>query len=401
MRKILHLGGASSQIPAIKYAVESGYKVITCDYLPDNPGHKYSHEYYNVSTTNIEKVFQLAQSLNIDGIASYASDPAAPTVGYVAERLGLPGPGEKAAKILADKGLFRKMMREIGMRTPAYKLFPNPKEACKYLKHQNKSMMIKPVDSSGSKGVFRFNGTEDINALIEEAFKYSRKNEIIIEEYISSDSTQIQGEGFVIEGSVVFTIFGDQKLSEFNPTVPASTSLPSRHSRENLKLFQEMVIKAIQGSGFQNGGLNIEIIQDIEGHFHLLELGPRNGGNFMPQLVKRSTGVNLVHLCIDNAMGKEIETITSKHVLPHTQLILHSSKSGRYRSLSYNQNIANHIVEEYIYKNVGDEIHAYRGSQDVIGVLILDVQGIGSPKERNLSIEDHIDLRIDEEGIYI
>jgi len=54
MKKILMLGGSHFQVPAIKKAVEMGYHVITCDYLPDNPGHKYSHEYHNVSTTDKE-----------------------------------------------------------------------------------------------------------------------------------------------------------------------------------------------------------------------------------------------------------------------------------------------------------------------------------------------------------
>ena len=42
MKKILMLGGAMQQIPAIKCAKELGYYVITCDYLPENEGHKYA-----------------------------------------------------------------------------------------------------------------------------------------------------------------------------------------------------------------------------------------------------------------------------------------------------------------------------------------------------------------------
>ena len=50
MKKILMIGGSHFQIPAIKYARDAGYYVITADYSVNNPGHKYSHEYYNVST---------------------------------------------------------------------------------------------------------------------------------------------------------------------------------------------------------------------------------------------------------------------------------------------------------------------------------------------------------------
>lgn len=50
-----------------------GYYVITCDYLPNNPGHQYAHEYYNVSTTDKEAVYELAKRLQVDGVVAYAS----------------------------------------------------------------------------------------------------------------------------------------------------------------------------------------------------------------------------------------------------------------------------------------------------------------------------------------
>ena len=55
MKKILILGGTYFQIPAIRYAKSKGYYVVTCDYLPSNPGHKLADEYYNISTTDKEK----------------------------------------------------------------------------------------------------------------------------------------------------------------------------------------------------------------------------------------------------------------------------------------------------------------------------------------------------------
>ena len=83
MKKVLMLGGSLYQVYAIKEAVRLGYYVITCDYLPDNPGHKFAHEYYNVSTTDKKAVLCLAERLKVDGVVAYASDPAAPTAAYV------------------------------------------------------------------------------------------------------------------------------------------------------------------------------------------------------------------------------------------------------------------------------------------------------------------------------
>ena len=78
-KKILFLGASTQQIPPINYALKQGYYVITCDYFPNNPGHKLAHESHSVSTTDKEAVLVLARRLKIDGIVAYASDPAAPT----------------------------------------------------------------------------------------------------------------------------------------------------------------------------------------------------------------------------------------------------------------------------------------------------------------------------------
>jgi formate-dependent phosphoribosylglycinamide formyltransferase (GAR transformylase) len=73
-KRILFLGAAPTQIPPLRYAIEQGHYVITCDNVPENPGHKLVHESHNVSTTDKEAVLALAQRLKIDGIVAYVSD---------------------------------------------------------------------------------------------------------------------------------------------------------------------------------------------------------------------------------------------------------------------------------------------------------------------------------------
>lgn len=116
MQKLLMLGGADSQVPAIKRAKELGYYVITCDYLPDNPGHKLSDEYFNISTVDKEAVLELALMLKIDGIIAYASDPSAETAAYVIDKMSLAGAGYAATEILAEKDKFRLFQKEQELR---------------------------------------------------------------------------------------------------------------------------------------------------------------------------------------------------------------------------------------------------------------------------------------------
>ena len=52
MKRIMLLGGNYFQMTATKAAKELGCYVISVDYLPDNPAHKFADEYHNVSTTD-------------------------------------------------------------------------------------------------------------------------------------------------------------------------------------------------------------------------------------------------------------------------------------------------------------------------------------------------------------
>lgn len=73
MKRLLVLGGADIQVSAIKKAVSLDHYVITCDYRPDNPRHRFAHEYHVVRTTNPETVLTLVSYLEIDGVLAYSS----------------------------------------------------------------------------------------------------------------------------------------------------------------------------------------------------------------------------------------------------------------------------------------------------------------------------------------
>ena len=91
MKKILLLGGSAQQVIAIETAKKLGYYTVLCDYLTDNPGQFVADKFYLVSTTDKDSILKVAIDEKIDGILAYASDPAAPTAAYVAEKMELPG----------------------------------------------------------------------------------------------------------------------------------------------------------------------------------------------------------------------------------------------------------------------------------------------------------------------
>ena len=185
MKKILLLGGSRYLLPVIKSAHELGLYVITCDYLPDNIAHKYSDEYVNVSIIDKEAVLEVAKKLEIDGIMSFATDPGVVTAAYVAEKLGLPyGGSYESVSILQDKGRFRSFLTEHNFNVPHAKSYKNLEDALRDTDFFTWPVIVKPVDSAGSKGVTRVDDKNELRKAIEYALDFSHCDQFIIEDFI-------------------------------------------------------------------------------------------------------------------------------------------------------------------------------------------------------------------------
>jgi len=166
-KKLMLLGGLRYLLPIIEAAHRMGHYVITVDYLPDNIAHKYSDEYHNVSILDKEAVLKLAQELQIDGIMSFAVDPGVVTAAYVAEKMGLPFQGSyESVCILQDKARFRQFLADNGFNVPMAKGYDEKEKALHDNDIFNWPVIVKPVDSAGSKGVSRVDRVEDLSDAI-------------------------------------------------------------------------------------------------------------------------------------------------------------------------------------------------------------------------------------------
>lgn len=371
-KKILFLGAAPSQIPPIKYAKEQGYYVITCDYLPDNPGHKLADESYNVSTTDKEAVLELAKQLNIDGIVAYASDPAAPTQAYVAEKLGLPGNPYQSVLTLARKDLFRQFLKENGFNVPKSASFYNFESARKWAEKLKFPLFIKPVDSSGSKGVTEINSIECLNDAFHYALKYSREKKVVVEEKIIRRGTQVAGDGFVIDGKLVFKCWADEHFDTLcNGLVPIGQSFPTSHDVYLLDVAHKETQRLLDLLNIKMGALNFDFIFSDDGRFFFLELGPRNGGCLIPEVIKYSTGVDMIKATVEVALGHECD-IEYKPVQGYwSSYMVHSLKDGFFDDLIISDRAQEMIVEQTIYTKSGDKVNKFKGSNDTLGMMIL------------------------------
>lgn len=410
-KRVLLLGGSRQQIPVIVKAKEMGYDVITCDYLPDNPGHAYADFYFNISTTDQEAVWKLAKEQQVDGVVCYASDPAAPAAAYAAEKLQLPTNPYQSVQILADKELFRNFLKEHHFATPLAHAYETFEDLCHDLQNFQLPVMVKPVDSSGSKGVSLYDGSlgtelELLKTQFEKALSFSRRKKVLIEEFVGSDGYQIAGDGFSVDGKLVFCQFGDDHFSKEarNPFVPIAASFPTVLSIEKQELIKAEIQRLFDLLHLKTGAYNFDI-RFFQNKVYLMEVGPRNGGNYIPQLIQYSTGVDMVEATIEGALGVEV-TFPKRTPEANEQrcccyYALFAKQSGLLQKIEMDLNFQNeHLLEAHWYKKSGDQVEAYTGSDKALGILLLYFTNQKDMLDAISQMEQFITIKI-EDGIVL
>ncbi len=369
------LGGSHFQIPAIQYAKNAGYHVITADYLPENPGHKYSDEYYNVSTTDEKKVLELAEKLRIDGIVSYASDPGAPAAAYVAEKLSLPGNPYESVKILQRKDLFRDFLKSNGLLVPISASFTDFREAKEFAFERLKCnpIVVKPADSSGSKGVTKHLTINHLEDSFNGALKYSLAKIVVVEDFIEKAIYEMDGDGFVWQGKLAFRCFGNQHNDlDCNPYVPMGISFPYIQEKSLQQKAHDIIESILTKLNMRLGGLNIEYLTDKNGNIFILEIGPRSGGNLIPEVIKHATGVDLIAWSVDSALGKDCSALKMVETEGfYSSYILHAKSDGIVRSININEEMSSKIIQKNILIKPGDAVSKFNGSNNTLGTFIL------------------------------
>lgn len=376
-KKILLLGGSSQQIVAIETAKKRGYYTILCDFLPDNPGQYVADKFYLASTTDKDKILAIAKEEKVNGILAYASDPAAPTAAYVAEKLNLPGNPYESVEILCNKDKFRQFLKENNFYTPNAKGYESVQEAIRDIENNafKFPIIVKPVDSSGSKGVSRIDDKHNLEEKLAYAMSFSRGRRIIVEEYVEKYGYQIAGDGLSINGKLVFRSFANDHFNSkcVNPFVPISASFPYNMPNEiHLKVHQE-IQRLLTLLKMQNCTYNFDMRIDKDYNVYLMEIAPRDGGNYIPQIIKYGTGVDLVEWSIKFAMGEKINEIDLKPFKGfYAYYAVHSLKDGILDYVDIKKEVIEHnIVENYITKKSGDEIKAFTGSNTTLGCLLM------------------------------
>jgi biotin carboxylase len=139
--------------------------------------------------------------------------------------------------------------------------------------------------------------------------------------------------------------------------------------------------------------MNVELVIDKNNRCFLIDVGPRSGGNMIPDLLGMIFDVDIPELCVKCAMGEEIEVNAKDGHLYYATHNLHSNKNGILVDIKFSKDIEKFIIKKCIYVKRGDNIQYFDNAAKVLGIIFLKFNN-GEEMNKILShINDYINVQ--------
>lgn len=305
-KKLLILGAGEFQKPLIMHAVKNYDVVLIAPEISDELK-KLVKSYFISDVRDVESALKIAEMEKIDGVISDQTDIPVYTCAYVAEKMGLPGIGSVKGRLFTDKSLMRKRLMELNIPVIPFKTVTKMEEALDFFKENNGQLMIiKPVDSQGSRGVQVCDSESSIREKFPEAKKWSFSGEVVIEKYIKGIEFVV--EGLAYDGKFENLVIGDTYYFDLPDAFAAKRRLfPSDRNQELVDRVLERNKDIIQGFGLSQGITHSEYIVDGE-EIYLIETAARGGGVFISSdIISICTGVCVEEFLENIAVGERID----------------------------------------------------------------------------------------------
>lgn len=378
MKKLMILGGSRYAVPVIEAAHKLGLYAITCDYLPDNIAHKYSDEYCDVSIIDKEKTLEAAKKLHIDGIVSFACDPGVTTAAYIAEKMGLPFQGSyESTEILQDKGLFRDFLTKHGFNVPHAKRYTDKKAPFNDIDFFTWPVIVKPVDSAGSKGVTKVDSPDKLADAIETAVGGSHNGAYIIEDFLTFKGYHSSADPFTVDGELKFVSYSDQLFDKEadNPYTPAYIIWTTSMAKEDQDYLTKETQRLLTLLGMKTGIYNIETCVGSDGKPYIMEVSPRGGGCKIAELQRLAYGVDLIENEVRKAVGMPLTEIKQTECDGHwCEMVIHArpGQSGVLKGIKIDPEIEKKYVKVVdLSVKPGDFVEPFTGANMSLGDMFL------------------------------
>lgn len=319
-KKLLILGGTRISCEIIEYAKRMGIITAVADYnaVEDSPGKQIADEHYLVSVTDVDAVVNLIKREKLDGVITGFSDMLLPYYADICAKAGLPSYGtKKQFEIFTNKREYKALCRAYGIPTvKEYQV--NKEDLEEEVIDIQFPVLVKPVDSSGSRGISVCNNSSELKIAYQKVEEWSKTGKVLVEEYLTGKELTV----FWIfqEGEYYLSMIGNRHVKKNQDGViplPAGYTFPSSITEMYLEQYVPKVRAMLRAVGIQDGMMFMQCKLEKDQSI-VYDIGYRLTGSLEYKILDALCGYNPLEMLIHHALtGKMAEDYISKKVNPY------------------------------------------------------------------------------------
>lgn len=351
------LAGGNDQI-ALMEELRSYFKgnveIILVDMSDKVRAIPFADRFLQISTMDKEAVLKAAREEKIDYILTACGDQPLSTMAYVATEMGLPTYlSEQDVRDLTNKRFMKDKMVKSGIPTAKHVYIDKNWDGV--IPDFEYPLVVKPVDSNGSKGVKKVFTPADMEKALKEAFQYSLSGDVIIEEFKQGEELSVD---VYVEGTTakLLSITASKKIQENKDSFTIIQSYypaPTDYKEERVL---EICQKIADAWHLHDTPLLVQMIQKGDS-YNVLEFSARMGGGSKYRLIQVLSGVNIMEVYVKMVMGDKPKVAPAKQYNNAIMSYIYCYP-GVYESVEG--------LDELKAKGVILDYFIYRGSNSVI-----------------------------------
>lgn len=302
--RLLIVGAGGNQIALFRRAREMDIFTVAMDGSADAPGLPFGDVSEVADICSVEEIYRVAEAHRVDGIYP-AAEWGVEAAFSAAHRLGLPGVPPEVATRTRNKHSLRMALDAAGVPNPRYCSAKTLDEATDAANDIGIPVIVKPVDGNASRGVMRLDYIEDMPLAFGQAYRASRSDCVLIEEFLEGEEFNV--DGLMYEGQYRLGGITGKERSPAPLRFDLGIFMPPMLDTEALEAVVSCTEQALTAIGFASGTTHVEVILSDNGP-HIVEIAARPGGGRIPtDLIPLTYGMDFVADAFRIALGRPPE----------------------------------------------------------------------------------------------
>lgn len=312
-KRLLIMGGMQISCEIVLKARAMGIYTIVADYYPveKSPAKRIADKAIEVSVTDVDAVVEVIKREHIDGVLVGFNDMLLPYYADICQKTGLPCYGTKEQfETLIAKDKYKALCRKFDV--------PTIQEYDVNDTDINYPVLVKPVDSSGSRGITICHNLKELIKAVEKGKEASKTGKVLIERYM--DGREVTVFWTFQDGNYYLSALGNRHVKHNQGMdvipLPVGYTFPSIFLPKYRAEVEENCKQMFRHLGIKDGMMFMQCKVE-DGTCYVYDLGFRLTGSLEYKILERVCGYNPLEMMITFALtGKMGEGCIADKAIP-------------------------------------------------------------------------------------